>query len=271
MTRNTSATTTGPSVTTVLPSPSSQRLPGASHDPNDSAMNWIPRPATTVVTAPSSSRTVIARIVPPDSSPIRTKTSVYCSVPRFVHSRKIAIASPTSPTRFMRNAFFAAVAAFLRARGTPVALATSAAGLGSDDLRMRVPDAGAVDGIDIGEVSSVRRFVRDRVVPFEPEIEATDDIPDDLRRECADMGLFGTAIPVAYGGLGTNVETEVRLAFELGWTTPALRAMFGTNNGIGIGRETGCWLQPIGTPAAGHRTTCAGALQGPDDGRQGNL
>jgi hypothetical protein len=59
-----------------------------------------------------------------------------------------------------RMIFFAAVAAYLRARGVPVALATSAAGLRSDDLRMRVADADTVDGIDIGEVGSVRRFVR---------------------------------------------------------------------------------------------------------------
>ncbi len=59
-----------------------------------------------------------------------------------------------------RMIFFAAVAAYLRARDVPVALATSAAGLRSDDLRMRLPDADSVDGMDIGEVGSVRRFVR---------------------------------------------------------------------------------------------------------------
>lgn len=90
-----------------------------------------------------------------------------------------------------------------------------------------------MDANDIEQmVATVRSFVRDRVVPLEPRIEAEDDIPAELRAACADMGLFGTAIPVEYGGLGTSVETEVLLAFELGWTTPALRAMFGTNNGI---------------------------------------
>lgn len=93
---------------------------------------------------------------------------------------------------------------------------------------MSITDAADVDAI----VATVRSFVRGRVVPLEPRIEAEDDIPAELREECARMGLFGTAIPVAHGGLGTNVETEVRIAFELGWTTPALRAMFGTNNGI---------------------------------------
>src|SRR4051812_7591693 len=54
--------------------------------------------------------------------------------------------------------FLAAIASFLRARGTPVALATTAAALASEDLRMRVSD-GDVEGIDVGEVASVRDLV----------------------------------------------------------------------------------------------------------------
>ncbi len=46
------------------------------------------------------------------------------------------------------------------------------------------------------------------------------------------MGLYGFAIPEEYGGLGLNMEEEVQLVFELGYTSPALRSMFGTNNGI---------------------------------------
>jgi acyl-CoA dehydrogenase len=46
------------------------------------------------------------------------------------------------------------------------------------------------------------------------------------------MGLFGFAIPEDYGGLGLSMSQEVRLVMELGYTTPAFRSMFGTNNGI---------------------------------------
>jgi len=46
------------------------------------------------------------------------------------------------------------------------------------------------------------------------------------------MGLFGFAIPEEYGGLGLSMAQEVRLVMELGYTTPAFRSMFGTNNGI---------------------------------------
>ncbi len=86
---------------------------------------------------------------------------------------------------------------------------------------------------DLEEVlSAVRDFVRKRVVPFETEIDETDDIPAGIREAAREMGLFGFAIPDRYGGLGLNMEEESRLVFELGYTTPALRSMFGTNDGI---------------------------------------
>ncbi len=81
-------------------------------------------------------------------------------------------------------------------------------------------------------LTAVRRFVRDEVVPRESEIEETDAIPDDLRRAAADMGLFGYTLPEQYGGLGATLTEDVQLAFEFGYTTPAFRSMFGTNNGI---------------------------------------
>ena len=79
---------------------------------------------------------------------------------------------------------------------------------------------------------AVRRFVRDEVVPLEPEIEERDEIPERIRKSAADMGLFGFALPEEYGGLGLSMEQEARLVFELGYTTPAFRSLFGTNNGI---------------------------------------
>jgi acyl-CoA dehydrogenase len=69
-------------------------------------------------------------------------------------------------------------------------------------------------------------------VPREDEIEETDAIPADLRRAAAEMGLFGYTLPTEYGGLGANLSQDVQLALEFGYTTPAFRSMFGTNNGI---------------------------------------
>src|SRR5436309_11322576 len=78
----------------------------------------------------------------------------------------------------------------------------------------------------------VHDFVRGDVVPRELEIVREDRIPDDIRRAAAEMGLFGYAIPAEWGGLGLDLTQDVELAMEFGYTTLALRSMFGTNNGI---------------------------------------
>lgn len=67
------------------------------------------------------------------------------------------------------------------------------------------------------------------------------------------MGLFGYAIPQEWGGLGLNLEQDVELAMELGYTSLAVRSMFGTNNGIagqvlvgfGTDEQKARWLEPI--------------------------
>ena len=82
-------------------------------------------------------------------------------------------------------------------------------------------------------LDSLRRFVRERLVPREAEVAETDAIPDDIRREMQQLGLFGLTIPEAYDGLGLTMEEEVLVAFELGHTSPAFRSLIGTNNGIG--------------------------------------
>jgi acyl-CoA dehydrogenase len=81
-------------------------------------------------------------------------------------------------------------------------------------------------------LSIVRSFVRTQVVPREEEIEETDAIPADIRQAAVDMGLFGYCLPEEYGGLGVSLCQDAQLAFEFGYTTPAFRSMFGTNNGI---------------------------------------
>jgi acyl-CoA dehydrogenase len=90
-----------------------------------------------------------------------------------------------------------------------------------------------VDADDFEQVKqTVREFVRKRVLPLEEQIDREDRIPDELRRACQEMGLFGMSIPERYGGVGLSMGEESRLVIELGYTTPALRSMFGTNNGI---------------------------------------
>lgn len=88
------------------------------------------------------------------------------------------------------------------------------------------------DDVFADVVQQVFTFVRSKVIPRENEILATDAIPVDLRKQAADMGLFGYAIPQEWGGLGLDLVQDVELAMELGYTSLSLRSMFGTNNGI---------------------------------------
>ncbi|WAC24494.1 acyl-CoA dehydrogenase family protein [Blastomonas sp. SL216] len=82
-------------------------------------------------------------------------------------------------------------------------------------------------------LEGVRRFVTERLRPLEAQVSETDEIPDDLVQDMRELGLFGLSISEDYGGLGLNMEEEVRIAFELGRTSPAMRSTFGTNVGIG--------------------------------------
>ena len=79
----------------------------------------------------------------------------------------------------------------------------------------------------------IRRFVAERLRPLEERVDREDAVPEEVVREMREMGLFGLSIPEEYGGLGLSMSEEVRVALELGRTTPAFRSVFGTNVGIG--------------------------------------
>ena len=113
-----------------------------------------------------------------------------------------------------------------------------------------------VDDDDFQQIlAQTRQFVRTVVVPREQEILANDRVPDDLRDQAKDMGLFGYAIPQEWGGLGLDITQDVELAMELGYTSLALRSMFGTNNGIagqvlvgfGTDEQKADWLEGLAT------------------------
>ncbi|AJG22444.1 acyl-CoA dehydrogenase family protein [Cupriavidus basilensis] len=82
-------------------------------------------------------------------------------------------------------------------------------------------------------LDSVRRFVRERLVPAEALVAETDEIPQDIVQDMRDMGLFGMTIPERFGGLELTMEEEVRVVMELCQTSPAFRSLLGTTVGIG--------------------------------------
>ena len=139
---------------------------------------------------------------------------------------------------------------------------------------MRVAGDRVIDDDDFADIlAAVHRFVRERVVPREAEIMAADAVPDDIRRAAARMGLFGYAIPQRWGGLGLDLRQDVELAMELGYTSLALRSMFGTNIGIagqvlvkfGTDVQRAQWLEKIasGEVVASFALTESGAGSNP--------
>lgn len=82
-------------------------------------------------------------------------------------------------------------------------------------------------------LDSVRRFVRERLVPAENEVAETDEIPESIVQEMRELGLFGMTIPEKFGGLELTMEEECRVLFELCQTAPAFRSIIGTTVGIG--------------------------------------
>lgn len=83
-------------------------------------------------------------------------------------------------------------------------------------------------------ISTIRRFVDERLIPAEPEVSETDAIPERIVAEMRELGLFGLTAPEDFGGLGLTMEEEVLAVFELGRAAPAFRSMFATNVGIGM-------------------------------------
>jgi acyl-CoA dehydrogenase len=122
-------------------------------------------------------------------------------------------------------------------------------------------------------LAATRHFVRTVVMPRESEISEQDRIPEDLREQAKQLGLFGYAIPQEWGGLGLDITQDVELALELGYTSLAVRSMFGTNNGIagqvivgfGTDEQKRHWLESMasGEVVASFALTEAGAGSDP--------
>ncbi len=81
-------------------------------------------------------------------------------------------------------------------------------------------------------IEVLRDFIRSEVMPAEAGIDESDEIPARLIAQAKEMGLYGYALPTEYGGLGLSVQQQVLVTIELGYTSPAFRSLFGTNNGI---------------------------------------
>lgn len=79
----------------------------------------------------------------------------------------------------------------------------------------------------------VRHFVQEELEPISLAVETRERIPEPIIDRMRQMGLFGLAIPKAYGGLGLTTLQEVMIYEEITQTNGCYRSRIGTSNGIG--------------------------------------
>lgn len=82
-------------------------------------------------------------------------------------------------------------------------------------------------------LASMRRLVREVLIPAEPRLDGQETLPEDLTERLRRIGLFGISIPVAHGGLGLSMEQQVRVMFEVTRASAVYRARFSTTIGLG--------------------------------------
>ena len=80
---------------------------------------------------------------------------------------------------------------------------------------------------------AVRRFVDGELEPIAAQVEREGRIPEHAIEGMRQLGLFGMAIPEAYGGLGLSTLGLCTVMEELSRVNLCFRIMVTTNNGIG--------------------------------------
>jgi acyl-CoA dehydrogenase len=85
-------------------------------------------------------------------------------------------------------------------------------------------------------VDTVRSFVENEMYPYEEEIERSGMVPEDLaqdiKQKCIDLGFYAANLPEAVGGGGLSHLDFTLIERELGRASMALSVYFGRPSGI---------------------------------------
>ncbi|EMD82020.1 acyl-CoA dehydrogenase family protein [Pacificimonas flava] len=76
------------------------------------------------------------------------------------------------------------------------------------------------------------RWVRERLIPAEARTIEMNRVPDDVRQEMVDMGLFGITTPEAYGGAGMKTSQYIETMKRISYAAPAYRSLLSINVGM---------------------------------------
>lgn len=118
-------------------------------------------------------------------------------------------------------------------------------------------------------IEQLQRYVRERLIPAEDQLEELGRVPDDILAEMKDMGLFGITMAPEYGGAGMNVSQYVNFIKEIAYASPAYRSILSINigmvcksiTGFGTAAQKERWLPKLATG-----TIAAFGLTEPDSG-----
>lgn len=94
------------------------------------------------------------------------------------------------------------------------------------------PNAGMDPEIFEQFLEQLNRYVRERLIPAEPTVIASDEILADIVQEMREMGLFGLTMPEEYGGAGMNITQYARTINALSYAAPAFRSLISINIGM---------------------------------------
>ena len=81
-------------------------------------------------------------------------------------------------------------------------------------------------------LDTLKRYVKERLVPAEKEVIEADEISQSLLDEMKNLGLFSLSIPEQYGGAGMTPSQYLNVIVELSWAAPAFRTVISIGNGI---------------------------------------
>jgi acyl-CoA dehydrogenase len=81
-------------------------------------------------------------------------------------------------------------------------------------------------------IDQLKRYIRDRLLPAEPEVIRRNCVPEEILAEMREMGLFGLTIPEEFGGAGMNVSQYIETIRQLSYVIPAFRSIISINIGM---------------------------------------
>lgn len=118
-------------------------------------------------------------------------------------------------------------------------------------------------------LDTLKRYVKERMVPAENEVIETNEIPAHIIEEMRELGLFGLNIAEQYGGAGMSASQYLNALTEMSWAAPAYRAIMAIGNGIvntalsknGTSEQREKWL-----PAIANGAVAAFAITEPGSG-----